>query len=240
MVSIMNEYQPLRDLVYDTLRQSILKGEIMPGERLIEEELAEKLGVSRTPVREAVHRLQQEGLVNTLPRRGAHVADISEKNVHDVLEVRKAMEELAVRLAVDRITPQGKIKLREAENAFAQASRGRDLREIARLDEAFHDVIYHATENEKLEMLLNNLREQMYRFRYEYLKDEKSRTRLRTEHHDITEAILRGYTEVGCHAIGVHIDNQKDTIIKNIQTDRERRQQEGRKPRRKGSESDEG
>lgn len=229
MELINNEYQPLRDLVYETLRQGILKGELTPGARLIEEELAADLGVSRTPVREAVHRLEQEGLVYTVPRRGAHVADISENNVHDVLEVRKTLEELAVSLAVERINPQEKIRLREAEIAFARASKGNDLREIARCDEAFHDVIYQATKNEKLEMLLNNLREQMYRFRYEYIKDERARSRLCDEHHEITEAVLRGYTEVGRHAIGLHIDNQKETILTNLQRDRERKKQEEEK-----------
>ena len=225
----VNDYQPLRDLVYDTLRQSILKGELVPGERLIEEDLADQLGVSRTPVREAVHRLQQEGLVYTVPRKGAHVADISENNVHDVLEVRKALEELAVTLATERITPQEKIRLREAEQAFERASKGGDLREIADCDEKFHDVIYHATKNEKLEMLLNNLREQMYRFRFEYIKDEKARSRLCAEHHEIAEAVMRGYTEVGTHAIALHIDNQKQTIIANLQRERERKKKEEEK-----------
>ena len=102
----INEYLPLRDVVFETLRQKILKGELKPGERLIEVALAQRLGVSRTPVREAIHKLEQEGLVVMAPRKGAQVATISAQSVRDVLEVRKAMECLAVCLAISRITPQ--------------------------------------------------------------------------------------------------------------------------------------
>ena len=86
----MNEYLPLRDVVFNTLRQAILRGELKPGERLMEIQLANKLGVSRTPVREAIRKLELEGLVLMIPRKGAEVADISEKSLKDVLEVREA------------------------------------------------------------------------------------------------------------------------------------------------------
>ena len=154
----INEYLPLRDVVFETLRQKILKGELKPGERLIEVALAQRLGVSRTPVREAIHKLEQEGLVVMAPRKGAQVATISAQSVRDVLEVRKAMECLAVCLAISRITPQERIALRQAEEAFSAASRGNDLRLIAQKDEEFHKVIYMATKNPKLDMLLNNFR----------------------------------------------------------------------------------
>ena len=99
----MNEYLPLRDVVFNTLRRAILKGELKPGERLMEIALAERLGVSRTPVREAMRKLELEGLVVMIPRRGAQVAKISEKNLRDVLEVRRSLEELAIDLACQRI-----------------------------------------------------------------------------------------------------------------------------------------
>ena len=91
----MNEYLPLRDVVFQTLRQAILKGELKPGERLMEIQLAQKLGVSRTPVREAIRKLELEGLVLMIPRKGAEVAEITIKDLEDVLEVRAALEELA-------------------------------------------------------------------------------------------------------------------------------------------------
>ena len=100
----MNEYLPLRDVVFNTLRQAILKGELAPGERLMEIQLAEKLGVSRTPIREAIRKLELEGLVLMIPRKGAEVAKISEKSLRDVLEVRRSLEELAIELACQRMS----------------------------------------------------------------------------------------------------------------------------------------
>ena len=88
----MDEYLPLRDVVFNTLRQAILTGELKPGERLMEIHLADRLGVSRTPIREAMRKLELEGLVVMIPRKGAQVARITEKNLKDVLEVRRALE----------------------------------------------------------------------------------------------------------------------------------------------------
>ena len=94
----MDEFLPLRDVVFNTLRQAILTGELKPGERLMEIHLANKLGVSRTPIREAIRKLELEGLVTMIPRRGAEVAQITEKSMNDVLEVRRAMDALCVEL----------------------------------------------------------------------------------------------------------------------------------------------
>ena len=124
----MDEYLPLRDVVFKTLRQAILKGELEPGERLMEIQLAERLGVSRTPIREAIRKLELEGLVLMIPRKGAEVAKISESNLRDVLEVRRSLEELAIDLACQRINEEELESLNKAEVDFKAAvgNGGRD------------------------------------------------------------------------------------------------------------------
>ena len=117
----MNEYLPLRDVVFNTLRQGILKGELEPGERLMEVQLANRLGVSRTPIREAIRKLELEGLVVMIPRKGAEVAKISEKNLQDVLELRCALEELAIELACERISED---MLKELDRMFIEFQNG--------------------------------------------------------------------------------------------------------------------
>ena len=102
----MNEFLPLRDVVFNTLRKAILTGQLKPGERLMEVHLADRLGVSRTPIREAIRKLELEGLVVMIPRRGAMVASITEKDLKDVLEVRLTLEMLAGEVACERITPE--------------------------------------------------------------------------------------------------------------------------------------
>ena len=113
-----NEYLPLRDVVFNTLRQAILRGELKPGERLMEIQLANKLGVSRTPIREAIRKLELEGLVLMIPRKGAEVAEITEKSLRDVLEVRRALEELAVELVCEKITDEQIQDLNELLGAY--------------------------------------------------------------------------------------------------------------------------
>ena len=221
-----NEYLPLRDVVFRTLRQAILKGELEPGERLMEIQLANKLGVSRTPIREAIRMLELEGLVLMIPRKGAEVARISAKNMQDVLEVRTSLEELASGLACRRMTDDDLQKLKDAEAAFTIAVSGGDTLKIAESDEAFHDVLYNATGNEKLVQILNNLREQMYRYRLEYIRDSGSWERLKNEHRMIIEAMEKRDIPAARKIIREHIGNQEKTILAIIR-EREAQEAEG-------------
>ena len=159
----MDEYLPLRDVVFKTLRQAILKGELEPGERLMEIQLAERLGVSRTPIREAIRKLELEGLVLMIPRKGAEVAEITRQDM-----------------------------------------------------ESFHEIIYNSTKNQKLVQILNNLREQMYRYRLEYIKDADKRQILMVEHEHILKALTLRHIQEAKMAVREHIDNQEITILKNL------------------------
>ena len=181
----MNEYLPLRDVVFNTLRQAILRGELKPGERLMEIQLANKLGVSRTPIREAIRKLELEGLVLMIPRKGAEVAEITEKNMRDVLEVRKALEELAVQLACEKITAEEIEEMKKERRSFFGP---------------------------------NNLREQMYRYRVEYLKREEAHPQLIAEHAEIIEYISKGEKKAATDVMCKHIDNQVTTVIDVIRT----------------------
>ena len=212
----VNEYMPLRDVVFHTLRQAILKGELEPGERLMEIRLAKRLGVSRTPIREAIRKLELEGLVIMIPRKGAEVAGITEKNLRDVLEVRRSLEELAIELAVKRMDESGITRLEEARIGFREALNSNDMIRIAQADERFHDAIYAGTDNEKLIQLLNNLRDQMYRYRLEYNKDTGKQQIIMDEHECILNAVKTRDVELGKRAMREHIDNQELTISRKL------------------------
>lgn len=212
----MSEYLPLRDVVFNTLRQAILKGELAPGERLMEIQLAERLGVSRTPIREAIRKLELEGLVLMIPRKGAEVAKISEKSLRDVLEVRRSLEELAIELACQRMNEEDIEKLEEAQAAFAEAIAAGDAMAIAESDESYHDAIYRGTYNDRLVQILYNLREQMYRYRLEYIKDADKRQILLLEHDKILKAIKNRRVIEAKDTMRAHIDNQALTVSRNI------------------------
>lgn len=213
----MDAYLPLRDVVFNTLREAILKGELKPGERLMELQLAARLGVSRTPIREAIRMLEQEGLAVTIPRRGAEVAKMTEKDMQDVLQVREALDELAASIACEMISKEELEQLKQAMKDFELAISTKDVKSIADTDMIFHDIIYHATRNPKLVTILNNLREQMYRYRVEYLKDEKNYPILLKEHREIVEGFTAKNKELVTDSMRKHVVNQAAAVKTMIQ-----------------------
>lgn len=212
----MDAYLPLRDVVFQTLRTAILKGVLKPGERLMELQLASKLGVSRTPIREAIRMLEQEGLARTIPRKGAEVAGMTEKDMEDVLQIRCVLEELAARLSCQNITDEEMRELKIAMVAFEEKTREGNVVELAKADVTFHDIIYRAADNPKLLVLLNNLREQMYRYRTEYMKDDRIHPVLIREHKEMVKALESRDQELVAREVRQHLKNQEEVMKKII------------------------
>ena len=117
----LQNHRPLREIVYEELKRQILVGEIAPGTRMMEVDLADEMGVSRTPVREAIRKLEKEGLVTIEPRRGAYASDISIKDMLDVLEVRQTLEGMAASLAARKVTEEEKRDFIRASKAYNDA-----------------------------------------------------------------------------------------------------------------------
>ncbi len=208
----INSYLPLRDVVFNTLRDAILRGDMKPGERLMEMHLANKLGVSRTPIREAIRMLEQEGLAVTIPRKGAQVAKMTEKDLQDVLEIRDSLDELAVSMACERMTEDQLVELKKAMKDFELATKSHDARKICEADEDFHNVIYQMADNPKLENIVLNLREQMYRYRYEYIKGTESNQQLIEEHASIIEGFERRDADFVKSIMHTHLENQIEAV----------------------------
>ncbi len=203
---------PLREEVFQTLRNAILRGHLLPGARLMEIHLAAELGVSRTPVREAIQMLAKDGLAEILPRRGARVAGISGKDLEDVLEIRSVLEDLAVRDACKKMTPEQFDELDRAMRAFAEAAKARDERQAAEADERFHDAIYRASGNERLAAIIASLREQMFRYRYEYIRDAAVYEQLVKEHAAIADALRRKNEKDVRRIMRTHLENQVEAM----------------------------
>ena len=141
----------------------------------------------------------------------------------DVLEVRRALDALSVELACDRITEEEKDQLKNACMDFEDAVKTGDFSMIAKTDVAFHDIIVAATRNIRLSQMVNNLAEQMYRYRFEYIKDSSQHSRLVQEHKEICSGIVNGDKEKALEAIEAHIDNQEIAVLNQIRIDREKR-----------------
>jgi len=212
----LNNYKPLREVIFDTLREAIIMGELKPGERLMEVQLAEKMGVSRTPVREAIRKLELEGFVTMVPRRGVQVASLSVKDIIDVLEIRAALDSLATALAAERITNEELKDLKHVNNQFASYVEKENLQNLIKKDVEFHEIIYRSSRNEKLLQITNNLREQVHRFRVIYMKNQSAHKGLVVEHTEILDAIQAKDAERAAMLARKHIENQEQAILNSI------------------------
>lgn len=184
--------KPLKELVYLELKHKILTGEIPSQTRLMEVELSEKLNVSRTPVREAIKRLTDDGLVQMEARKGAYVAKISIKEMLDVFEIREDMEGFCAYLAAIRSTPEEKAALRELAEGYELACERKDKMEIIRYDEEIHNYIVSCCNNETLKQLVNYVQELSLRFRYLYYEDDSRYMDTSQQHIRLIEAIENG------------------------------------------------
>ena len=211
-----NEYLPLRDVVFNTLRDAILTGKLVPGERLMENQLADKLGVSRTPVREALRMLELENLVELVPRKGAQVLDMSEKDIVNILEVRSALEGLATSLACKKMSKEDLQQLKAMEADFEKAVAENDVERFVDIDEDFHDLIFAATENDKLITIFKNLRIQLYRYRMAQAKNDTSMPTIVAHHRSIIRAIENHDAEEGASVAQGHIKYQTESILRFI------------------------
>ena len=209
----LENYKPLREIVFETLRGAIIDGTLKPGERLMEVQLADDMGVSRTPVREAIRKLELEGLVLMIPRKGAYVSGISSKDIADVFEVRASLESLAASLAAERITEQELEDLNRFMVEVTINAEVGDLEKVIQSDTDFHEQIYHASRNNRLVQIINNLRDQIQRFRSASLSHPGRIKETLEEHKRLLEAISERNIVRASSLAREHIENAESIMM---------------------------
>jgi DNA-binding GntR family transcriptional regulator len=210
----IQNHRPLREVVYEELKALILTGKIIPGTRLMETELAESMGVSRTPIREAIRKLEKEGLVTIEPRKGVYASQISTEDMIAILEVRQNLDGIAAQFAAVRATEEQLELLKTASEKFNQAVQDGVTQDMIKFDTKFHRIIVDASHNKVLVQMIEKLQELVLRFRYIYYDDFKRAENMPAEHQDILDAILDGNGEVARTAADVHIDRLKELVIR--------------------------
>ena len=210
----LGDHLTLRDIVYNHIRDAIVSSEIEPGKRLMEIELASTLGVSRTPVREALRKLEAEGFIRILPRKGAVVKQSSPKEVRDTLLVRAHLESLAAEIAAKKMDAKARERLRLAKEKFEAKVLDEDLDQMIQADIEFHDIIFNATDNDKLVQILNNLKEQVYKFRAIYMRDKNYIDVIVGEHKALYAAIANSDSEKAKVIALAHIKSQEEALLK--------------------------
>lgn len=209
----LDSYKPLREMVFESLREAIIQGRLRPGERLMELQLAEELGVSRTPVREAIRKLELEGFVVMVPRKGAYVAGITDKDITEVFEVRAALEALAAGLACERITEEEMERLERSVVQISELTERPDIEALVQEDAEFHETIYRASRNKRLSQILTNLQEQIQRFRLTTLSRPGRTRQALEEHKQIVEAISERQIELAQRLAWEHIENAENSLL---------------------------
>jgi DNA-binding GntR family transcriptional regulator len=212
----LDSYKPLRELVCENIRQAIIDGTFSPGERLMEIQLADEMGVSRTPVREAIRKLELEGFVVMIPRRGTYVADISIRDITEIYEIRTCLDVLSAGLAAERITDEELEALNRLLVEIGQYIAENNMEKIVEADTAFHDILYQASRNERLRSIINNLREQLTGIRGRSMSYPGRLVETMDEHRALVDSIAARDVERAQNAARVHIENAEHTLMKSL------------------------
>jgi DNA-binding GntR family transcriptional regulator len=199
----------LREKIFHKLRQDILDGRYKSGDSLVELKLAEEMGVSRTPVREAIRQLELEGLVTCIPNKGVFVEGISRQDIEDIYAIREALEGLAARWAIERMDREA---LKELENTceLMEFYTGKgDLDQVGKLNTQFHDLIFESTKSKPLKQVLSDFQYYIENIRLASLKTPGRAKRSLREHEAIVQAFKARDVAMGERVMVEHIRNSR-------------------------------
>ena len=216
----VSKKKSLREEVYESLKKSILHGKLKAGQRLIEEQLAHQVGISRTPVREAFHKLERDELVTRLPKGGFAVREFTKEDVEEIFGIRSALESYAAYLATLHITPD-KIstlekRLKESEEALEKG----DDDKVVQLYTEFHDILYKSCKSKKLVEMINNFRDYFYRYRSALLHMENGMSYSNKDHRQMLEAMKKKNPRLAESLVRKHLSRGKDLVLKEIEEGR--------------------
>jgi DNA-binding GntR family transcriptional regulator len=206
----------LREEVYDSLKKSILHGKLKAGQRLIEENLAHQIGISRTPVREAFHKLERDDLVTRLPKGGFAVREFTKEDVEEIFGIRSALESYAAYLATFHIPPERisilEKKIEESERALENG----DDEKVVQLHTEFHDLLYKSCKSKKLTEMINNFRDYFYRYRSALLHTKEGFTYSLEGHRQMLEAMRNKNARLVERLVRKHLERGKEIVIREI------------------------
>ncbi|PTX64670.1 GntR family transcriptional regulator [Melghirimyces profundicolus] len=215
-----SELNPIRDKVYHYIKNAILKGELTAGERIIERDLAEKLSISRTPIREALFRLESQGFVKTLPRKGVVVARLSPDEIIEIFTILSALSALAAKLAARKIDEKTQLELDRLTGNIERILAGEDIGKDVSL---FHidivDTICQAAKSPKLLNMLHSLFDYIHAFARTGFRQPDRMRRSLEEHRDIAIAVRDGEAELAENLTKIHIENSKKAYLKALKGD---------------------
>ena len=212
----VSKRKSLREEVYESLKKSILHGKLKGGQRLIEETLADQIGISRTPVREAFHKLERDDLVTRLPKGGFAVREFTKEDVEEIFGIRSALESYASYLASLHITPEKISQLEKKVKELEDALEKRDDEKFIQLNTEFHDLIYKSCKSKKLIEMINNFRDYFYRYRSILIHTGKGMNYSIEDHRRMLEAMKKKNPRLVERLVRSHLARGKELVIREI------------------------
>ena len=202
--------------VFEKVKGMILRGDIPPGIRIIENELADSMGISRTPVREAVHRLAAEGFLDPLPKGGYAVRGLTVSGVEETFDIRSSLESFAAFLAAKRFTDEELLPLEENIDEFQRCLDGNDLSRLTRINTDFHELLYALSRSPRLIKMINDLRDDIFLLRKVMLNSADMARLSNKDHQEMIRAMKRGESEKVEKLVKEHILRGKEYVLKQI------------------------
>lgn len=210
---VIKPTKTIRQKVYEHLRETILNGEIKPGERVVESDIASRIGTSRTPVREALHTLEREGLLESIPRIGYTVTTISEAEVSELSSIRLVLEDLSLKWALEKNPKKLIGDLKENISRSEVLLEAGDVKSFVEMDTKFHQIIAEIADSKQLTEITQSIRRKMLRYRLQSIYTEENVKRAIAGHTLVYKAISDGNTQKALDALKAHIDQSRKDIL---------------------------
>ncbi len=213
-LQVLQERKPLGQHVFDNLKQAIVRGQIAPGEWLVESHIAEMLGISRTPVREAIHKLERERLIERQPRGGFTVLGLDREDIEETFGIRSVLEGYAARLATIKHQPAELIVLEKKIEQYQQSLDKKQIDDLPEINTEFHELLYDLSKSPRLIHMINGLRDQIFRFRQMILKNNRFAVISNEDHIRMLEFMRKRDAEKVEILVREHILRGRDAVLK--------------------------
>ena len=212
----LSQNRPIREVVYESLRSTLISGKIPVGERIIEKEYAQRLNISRTPVREALKQLETEDLVEYIPRLGVVAKRVTKEDVIEIYRIREFLEFLVICEAMENITPEEIDKISQILDLTEDFNAQGNIDEVNKLFTEFNLLISNASRMRRLPMVISNLSNYLQRFRNISILDDKRRERALSEHRQILNAIASKDKVLAEKTIKAHLKVSLNVVLNDI------------------------
>lgn len=209
----ITDIRPIRDIVYDHLREALIDGIIKPGERIVERTYAEKFNVSRTPIREVLRKLEMEGFVEYIPRRGIVAKGLNEVEIEEIYAIRISLERLALSMAVTKINRVQLSKVKKVHDRTVMANEINDVETVVTQMRKFDDLLFEAANMPRLQKMIAGLQESLRSYRKINLSGDNRRHLAIAEHGEILQAVINKDVDLAEKLVVEHIERARNSLL---------------------------